>query len=92
MLTTYHHPVPSLRNLGTLTSWNPLGLSRPVTGLLYLLLTQKVSTYTDMEYFKQAYQSPGESGAAEQKIWAHQKPTGGFNQAAAPAENNKNSR
>jgi hypothetical protein len=23
-------------NLGTLTSWNPLGHSRPVTGLLYL--------------------------------------------------------
>jgi hypothetical protein len=29
--------VPSSRNLGTLTSWNPLGHSRPVTGLLYLL-------------------------------------------------------
>ena len=25
-------------NLGTLTSWNPVGLSRPVTGLLYLLV------------------------------------------------------
>jgi len=36
-LTTYHHPVPLLRNLGTLTSWKSLGLSRPVTGLLYLL-------------------------------------------------------
>ena len=35
MLTTYHHPVPLSRNLGTLTSWNPLGLSRPVMGLLY---------------------------------------------------------
>ena len=35
-LTTYHHPVPLLRNLGTLTSWNPLGLSRPLMGLLYL--------------------------------------------------------
>ena len=32
-LTTYHHPVPLSRNLGTLTSWNPLGLSRPVMGL-----------------------------------------------------------
>jgi hypothetical protein len=32
----YHHPVPFSRNLGTLTSWNPLGPSRPVTGLLYL--------------------------------------------------------
>ena len=37
-LTTYHHPVPSSRNLGALTSWNPLGLSRPVMGLLYLYL------------------------------------------------------
>ena len=35
-LTTYHHPVPLSRNLGTLTSWNPLGLSRPVMGMLYL--------------------------------------------------------
>jgi diketogulonate reductase-like aldo/keto reductase len=26
------------RNLGTLTSWNPLGHPRPLTGLLYLLL------------------------------------------------------
>jgi len=37
-LTTYHHPVPLARNLEALTSWNPLGLSRPVTGLLYLYL------------------------------------------------------
>jgi len=34
-LTTYHHPVTS-RNLGTLTSWNPFGLFRPVMGLIYL--------------------------------------------------------
>jgi len=33
-LTTYHHPVPLSWNLKTLTSWNPLGLSRPVMGLL----------------------------------------------------------
>jgi len=26
------------RNLGTVTSWNPLGHSRPVKGLLYLCL------------------------------------------------------
>ena len=39
-LTTYHHPVPLSRNLGTLTSWNPLGLSRPVMGLLYLFIYQ----------------------------------------------------
>ena len=37
-LTTYHHPVPLSRNLGTLTSWKPLGHSRPVTGLIYLCL------------------------------------------------------
>ena len=36
--TIYNHPVPLSRNLGTLTSWNPAGHSRPVTGLLYLLL------------------------------------------------------
>ena len=33
---TYHHPVPLSRNLGTLTSWNHLGHSRPVMGLLCL--------------------------------------------------------
>ena len=36
-MTTYHHPVPLSCNLGTLTSWNPLGHSRSVMGLLYLL-------------------------------------------------------
>jgi hypothetical protein len=37
-LTTYHNPVPLSRNLGTLTSWNPVGHSRPVMRLLYLYL------------------------------------------------------
>ena len=41
-LTTYHHPVPLSRNLGTLSSWNPLGLSRPVAGLLYLYNRQEL--------------------------------------------------
>jgi len=36
-LTTYRHPAPLSRNLGTLTSCNTLGHSGPVTGLLYLL-------------------------------------------------------
>ena len=36
-LTTYHHPVQLSRNLGNLSSWNPLALSRPVMGLLYIL-------------------------------------------------------
>ena len=42
-----HHPVPLSRNLRTLTSWNPLGLSRPVMGLLYL--------YTGMVYVIQLF-------------------------------------
>jgi hypothetical protein len=40
-LTTYHHPVPLSRNLGTLTSWNPLGTSGPVKGLIYLYACNK---------------------------------------------------
>jgi len=40
-LTTYHHLVLLSRNIEPLTSWNPLGLSRPVTGLLYLYLTSR---------------------------------------------------
>ena len=35
-LTTYHHPVPLSRNLGTSTPWNPLGPSGTVTGLVYV--------------------------------------------------------
>jgi len=34
----YHLLVLLSWNLGSLTSWNPLGQSRPVTGLLYLYL------------------------------------------------------
>ena len=32
----YHLPVQLSWNLGTLTSWNPLGHSRPVTGRLFI--------------------------------------------------------
>jgi len=42
-LTTYHHPVPLSRNLGTLISWNPLGLPGPVTGLLYCMQLQYIN-------------------------------------------------
>ena len=38
----YHQPVPLSCNMGTLTSWNPLGHSRPVTGLFYLYLKRCV--------------------------------------------------
>ena len=41
-LTTYHHPVPLSRNLGTLTSWNSLGHPRPVMGLNYLYTIRNV--------------------------------------------------
>jgi hypothetical protein len=34
-LTTYHHSVPLSRNLGTLTSWNPLRPSGPLATLHY---------------------------------------------------------
>jgi hypothetical protein len=34
-LTTYHLHVPMSRNLGALTSWNPVGLFRPVMGQLF---------------------------------------------------------
>ena len=47
--TTYQHPVPLSRNLGALTSWNPLGLFRPVTGLLYLLsFIYETSSYPNL--------------------------------------------
>jgi hypothetical protein len=39
----YHHPVPLSWNLGTLTSWNPLGHSRPVTGHLYLYINNTLN-------------------------------------------------
>jgi hypothetical protein len=35
--------VPLSCNLGTLTSWNPLGHSRPVTRLLYLFYIAKIA-------------------------------------------------
>jgi hypothetical protein len=37
-LTAYHLHVPMSRYLGTLTSWNPAGLFRPVMGQLYLYI------------------------------------------------------
>jgi hypothetical protein len=41
-LTTYHLDVPMSRNLGALTSWNPVGLFRPVMGQLYEGWQEKV--------------------------------------------------
>jgi hypothetical protein len=39
-LTTYHLHVPMSRNLGNLTSWNPVGLFRPVKGELLIVCCQ----------------------------------------------------
>jgi len=53
----YHHPVPLSWNLGNLTSWNPLGLSRPVTGLLYLYNTTGfvLSIFVKWHFIKRSY-------------------------------------
>ena len=41
--------MPLSCNLGALTSWNPLGHSRPVTGLLYLYHIRVKKETLDME-------------------------------------------
>jgi hypothetical protein len=41
-LTNYHLHVPMSRNVGALTSWNPVGLFRPVMGQLSLFPLLKV--------------------------------------------------
>jgi hypothetical protein len=41
-LTSLPYPVPLSWNLGTLTSWNPLGHSRPVTGLIYFYMSENM--------------------------------------------------
>jgi hypothetical protein len=44
---TYHLHVPMSRNLGALTSWNPVGLFRPVMGqLLKVKVTLEQTTKT----------------------------------------------
>jgi len=48
-LTTHHHPVPLSRNLGTLTSWKPLGPSGPITGLLYLYMLKKLHKILNLD-------------------------------------------
>jgi hypothetical protein len=44
------------RNLGTLTSWNPLGLSGPVMGLFYLLHTYIAQKYARNEILRLNWQ------------------------------------
>jgi hypothetical protein len=51
-LTTYHFHVPMSRNLGALTSWDPVGLFRPVMGQLYLLLYLCLGLYLSYVIYK----------------------------------------
>jgi hypothetical protein len=59
------------RNLGTLTSWNPLGHSRPVTGLLYLYLYWTYwRYYTTMAMYCDLYKyDENDKSYKEQNIW-----------------------
>ena len=47
-----NHPVPLSRNLGALNSWSPLGLSRPVTGLIFKCGPSSCGPYL---YFNEIY-------------------------------------
>ena len=49
--------MPLSRNLGTLTSWNPLGHSRPVTGLLIYMQTNLNFTYSFKRLIRHDYSS-----------------------------------
>ena len=66
-LTTYHHPVPLSRNLRTLISWKPMGLSRPVTGLTYVLhgaeyfLRRFITALTSIRHLSLSWASPIQS-------------------------------
>ena len=53
-LTTYHHTVPLSRNLGALISKNPLGLFRPVTGVLFLHRGNCMIKYYTIQSYQQA--------------------------------------
>jgi len=65
--------VPLSCNLGTLTSWNPLGHSRPVTGLLYLYLLKDrlVSIATRLRTGRTGIRIP-----IEKKIFSSQRRPG----------------
>jgi len=71
-LTTYHHPLPLSQNLGTLTSWNILGHSRPVTGLPYLLpykLCRGTSNHAaELQYFTNYVTEMGDRGGTAVKV------------------------
>ena len=51
-------PVPLSWNLGNLTSWNPLGHSRPVMGLIYLLYVRSLFAPTKCTLYIQHTPTP----------------------------------
>jgi hypothetical protein len=64
-LTTYHLHVPMSRNLVALTSWNPVGLFRPVMGQFYLYLYLVVPCLHSSRVFIHApywWQKNGQAG------------------------------
>ena len=63
----YHHPVPLSWNLGTLTYWNPLGHSRPVTGLLYLYLYKWAIRCRNLRMY--LHNSEGKRDMGRHRIW-----------------------
>jgi hypothetical protein len=51
-LTTYHLHVPMSRNLGALTSWNPVGLFRPVMGQIFTCFEQPRARHQENQLYQ----------------------------------------
>jgi len=73
----YHHPVPLSWNLGTLTSWNHLGHSRPAMGLLQqphmgqsLLIIKAARSHSDTPHSLGLLWMSGEPDP-ETSTWQH---------------------
>jgi len=62
--------VPLSRNLGTLTSWNSLGPSGPVTGLLYLYLYQFKSWLYSLKFYV-TFDGPSRHVLRQYRKWSH---------------------
>ena len=79
-LITYQHPVPLLRNLGTLTSWNPLGHSRTVKGLIFIIGRTKqkhcsiLGDFTDQPILNPALHDGGDQSTSCIPLTTNQVP------------------
>jgi hypothetical protein len=74
------------RNLGASTSWNPLGLSRPVMGLLYLYLSRRTmishlsqksistSTLVDRQKLRIELKFHGVWNLSDSQFWMSDRP------------------